>query len=240
MIDLLYGIKIINDNYSTTLSVVPLIDGTIPSGYEKIVNLNELNKLKEIIQSSVTIIGKKYIDDWPNIESLRRSQLALDASQWAESISMSVIGYTRYVAYRIYRQNLRDVRLYPTATDIVWLPEPLTDEVAITLFAPRIVEENTKAWLDVLWSSCYDFKFDLISDDGLVKLNELANYGFPKSVAMKAWLDALWMNNYYPRRAALLAGEAVNFDFKTGNVPPYTVAEALAEAAAMMAANQQS
>jgi hypothetical protein len=221
------------------IKAITVNDNVIPSGYDVIMTVEEYDALKQSMELQLKNYQNSLgVGGWGEIVSKRNVELA--ATDWTDLAgSFAVLGYHKLMAYRIYRQQLRDITEFASPEEVVFPSHP-SENILILTVKPKLTESNVKVWTDLLWRACYDFRFNYISDEGITKLNMLADMGIPKAIIVRDWIDSLWMTQYYPRKAYMLAGQETNFDFMTGNLLPFTVLDVLQEAQVMLSSSASS
>lgn len=205
------------------------IEGTsVPIGYDQVVSLDGYKALKASLEAKLVAYQKTLVDDSIAYSYIvDRCNLELTMSDWRKAADVSEIGYEKKVAWLVYRQLIRDILEQPKNTEIVWPSRP-TNELLVTVAKPVITESNREAWTGLLWKCCEEFKYDKMNEDATTGIGlKAALTQDAKAVAIQSWLTMLWFAHYTPRKEALLRGEEVSFDFKTGNSIPYPVWDVL-------------
>lgn len=101
----------------------------------------------------------------------------------------------------------------------------LTESEMLAVIESR--KPNRAAQKEQLWNSCNSYQESKISVGGMLRLYPFQET-HSKSIAIKYWLENLWAD-YYTRKAAVDAGEPVNFDFTNNGELPFSYLEAIAE-----------
>lgn len=109
--------------------------------------------------------------------------------------------------------------------------EMTAEEVAqVTATQADAQSRKSERSISALWEATDRYIFQYINGVGHAILSTGVVLKRPKAIACANWADSVWAE-YYAKKAILLAGDAVDFDFTSVGPMPYSILELREECA---------